>query len=112
LIELYRCNKDILNDKVKVEEILMEAAKLSGARIVNSVFHEFNPHGVSGVVIIAESHFSIHTWPEYGYAACDVFTCGNTLKPRLAVKYLVEQFRAKKIHTSSIERGSVREPDT
>ena len=69
IIELYDCKVDIINDLHKVEDILMESVNISGAEIITPVFHKFNPHGVSGVVVIAESHFSIHTWPEYGYCA-------------------------------------------
>ncbi len=72
LIEYYNCNEEILKNHELVEEYMNEAAKISGATIVNSLFHHFNPYGVSGAVIIQESHLSIHTWPEYGYAAVDV----------------------------------------
>jgi S-adenosylmethionine/arginine decarboxylase-like enzyme len=69
------------------------------------VFHEFNPFGISGVVVIAESHLSIHTWPEYRYAAVDIFSCGDTLKPGEAARYLVEQFGASRASCVEVKRG-------
>ena len=88
LVEYYNCNKEILKDHKIIEEHMKEAAIVSNATIVTSCFHKFNPWGVSGAVIIQESHLTIHTWPEYGYAAVDLFTCGDTVNPWLAFKYL------------------------
>jgi len=107
LLELYGCDACVLNDAKRVKEILIEAAILANARIVEAAFHKFNPQGVSGVVIIAESHFSIHTWPEYEYAAVDIFTCGEELKPGLACSYMVEQFRAKNSTIVEMKRGII-----
>ncbi len=81
LVEYYQCNADILNNQNLVENYMVEAAKSTGSTVVNSSFHKFSPHGVSGVVVIAEAHLAIHTWPEYNYAAVDLFTCGNTVNP-------------------------------
>ena len=86
LAEFFDCDNDILDDTEKIELIMKRAAIECGATIISSTFHEFNPHGVSGVVVIAESHLAIHTWPEYGYAAVDVFTCGETVDPAVADK--------------------------
>jgi len=61
LIELYDCDTNLINDVIKIEELMLEAVKISGATTLNSTFHKFSPHGVSGVVVISESHFSIHT---------------------------------------------------
>ncbi len=83
-----------------------EAAEISGATIVQSVFHMFSPHGVSGVVVVAESHLAIHTWPEYGYAAVDYFSCGP-VDSKAAIRYLQEQFGAEKVTTREIERGTL-----
>jgi len=71
------------------------------------VFHMFNPYGVSGVVVISESHLAIHTWPEYGYAAVDIFTCGSTVDPWLACDYLKEKFEAGHYEASEMQRGHV-----
>lgn len=105
LLELFECNDKKLNDVGFVKKRLEEAAKRACCTIVKSVFHEFNPFGLSGVVIIAESHFAIHTWPEYGYAAVDMFTCGKDMKPEVATVYLVEEFEAERNTILEISRG-------
>ena len=107
LAEFYDCDQDILNDYEKVELHMKRAAIECGATIVSSTFHKFNPHGVSGVVVIAESHLAIHTWPEYGYAAVDVFTCGETVDPWIAAESLKESLRADNIKTVEINRGEI-----
>lgn len=109
LVELFECNKSTLNDVDKVKEILVEAAERSLATILKTAFHRFNPHGVSGVVVIAESHLSIHTWPEYGYAAADIFTCGNSLKPNLAMECMISCFEAKEYKIIKVRRGVLNE---
>jgi S-adenosylmethionine decarboxylase len=105
LLELYDCSPEILNDLATVKTALVEAAKRAEATIIDVVFHEFNPFGISGVVVIAESHLSIHTWPEYRYAAVDIFSCGTTLKPSEAASYLVEQFGASRASCVEVKRG-------
>jgi len=77
IIEVYGCSFEKLNDAEKLRKVMISAAKRAGATILGDFFHKFNPHGVSGIVVIAESHISIHTWPEYGYAAIDIYTCGD-----------------------------------
>jgi S-adenosylmethionine decarboxylase len=110
LIELFGCESSVLNNVKKTEEILLTACKLSGATVIKSLFHEFNPHGITGVVVISESHISIHTWPEFGYAACDVFTCGTKIDPDIAVKHIGRAFQAKDLKVTSIERGVLHTP--
>jgi S-adenosylmethionine decarboxylase len=105
LLELFDCDSDAINNLEAVKGALIEAAKRAQATIVDVVFHEFNPFGVSGVVVIAESHLSIHTWPEYRYAAVDVFSCGDVLQPEIAVNYLVEQFGAERSSLVEMQRG-------
>jgi S-adenosylmethionine decarboxylase len=105
LVELRDCNSKILNDIKKVEEILVAAAKAAKATILKVHFHQFSPFGVSGVIVIAESHLSIHTWPEYGYAAMDIFTCGDTLKPELAATRVIEKFQSKQPSIIEVKRG-------
>lgn len=107
LVELRDCNNEILNDLQKVTNLMVSAAKRSNATVVDVSFHEFNPYGISGMVIIAESHLSIHTWPEYGYAAVDIFTCGNLIDPEVAANYLVEEFGCKNSSITSLERGYI-----
>jgi spermidine synthase len=81
LVEFYGCSSEVLNDVPRIESSMVSAAKEAGATIINSVFHHFSPFGVSGVVVIQESHLAIHTWPEYRYAAVDLFTCGYSVNP-------------------------------
>ena len=110
LVELYNCNSNTINDVLKIEELLLEAVKISGANALNSTFHKFSPHGVSGVVVISESHFSIHTWPEYGYCALDIFTCGNEIKSHLALEYLKKELKAGTISVTEVKRGILNFP--
>ena len=105
LLELFDCDTHAINNVEAVKGALVEAAKRAHATIVDVVFHEFNPFGVSGVVVIAESHLSIHTWPEYRYAAVDIFSCGDVLQPSVAANYLVEQFGAEPTSVVEMQRG-------
>jgi len=105
LLELFDCDLDAINNVEAVKDALIEAAKRAQATIVDVVFHEFNPFGVSGVVVIAESHLSIHTWPEYRYAAVDIFSCGDVLQPEVAAWYLVDQFGAERTSVVEMQRG-------
>ena len=105
LLELFDCDPDAINNLESVKGVLIEAAKRAQATIVDVVFHEFNPFGISGVVVIAESHLSIHTWPEYRYAAVDIFSCGDILQPEIAANYLVEQFGAERTSVVEMQRG-------
>ncbi|KGG79943.1 S-adenosylmethionine decarboxylase proenzyme [Caloranaerobacter azorensis H53214] len=107
LAEFYNCDRDILNDHALIEKYMNEAAIEAKATIVKSVFHLFNPWGVSGVVVIQESHLTIHTWPEYGYAAVDLFTCGDEVDPWIAFDYLKEKLKAEKTETQEVPRGIV-----
>ncbi|MGF7058948.1 adenosylmethionine decarboxylase [Brassicibacter mesophilus] len=107
LVEFYNCDKEILNDHVLIEKYMNEAAEIAKATIVKSVFHLFNPWGVSGVVVIQESHLTIHTWPEYGYAAVDLFTCGEEVDPWVGFAYLKEKLKADKTETLEVPRGIV-----
>lgn len=105
LAEFTDCNREILNNYSAMEEALTEAARQSGATIVQTVFHQYNPHGVSGVIVIAESHISIHTWPEYGYAAVDFFTCGDRVNPWKGCRYLEEKLGSQSVYTQEMNRG-------
>ncbi len=107
LIELRECNTKILSDVKEVQRVLIDAAKVAEATVIEVVFHEFSPFGISGMVVIAESHLSIHTWPEYGYAAVDIFTCGKTIKPEKAVAYLIEKFQSKNPSVVEVKRGII-----
>ena len=111
IAEFYACNRDSLNDVDFIRSAMVGAAKQAGATIVTETFHHFSPHGVSGAVIIAESHLSIHTWPEYGYAAVDLFTCGDTVSSEAAFNYLREMLESAQVSTMEIHRGQVEMMD-
>ncbi len=108
LVEYYGCDPELLDDENRIKDVLLEAAKRCGATVLEHSFHKFAPQGVSGVVVIAESHISIHTWPEYGYAAVDIFTCGTTVEPLVAYKYIKEALRSKETLVREIDRGEIR----
>ena len=109
LAEICGCDFNILNDIKKVEEIMVNAALEAGAEVRECVFHKFSPQGVSGVVVISESHLAIHTWPELGYAAVDVFTCGDKVNPWDACNYLADHFSAKHMDAKELKRGMMPE---
>lgn len=108
LCEAFGCASDLLNDRQWVERTMVEAALEAGAEVREVAFHQFSPQGVSGVVVISESHLAIHTWPEIGFAAIDVFTCGNTVDPWQACNFLIERFRAQNATTTEVKRGVFR----
>ncbi len=103
--EFMGCKAD-LDDVPAIKKMMEDAALFSNATIVDSVFHHFSPWGVSGVVVIAESHLAIHTWPEYEYAAVDVFTCGDTVNPWDALNFLKKAFRAEQTSIKEVTRGN------
>lgn len=105
LAEFFECDPNVLNNPTLVEKYMLEAALECGATIVNKCFHLFMPHGVSGVVIISESHLAIHTWPEFGYAAVDLFTCGEQCDPKVSYEFLKEKFNSKDAKYSQLNRG-------
>lgn len=104
-MELKGCDKEVLNDLSFLKGALLEAADECGATVLGESFHLFSPQGVSGVVVIAESHLFIHTWPEYGYAAADIFTCGNTVRPEKAAEVLIKRIGAQNHSMLEIQRG-------
>ena len=111
IAEFYNCDAAILNNHKHIRKVFVEAAKDSGATIVKVAFHKFNPWGVSGVVVIAESHLTIHTWPEYGYAAVDVFTCGERVDPWVAATAIVREFQASRYTATETMRGIFEDID-
>ncbi len=106
LVEFSECNSEVLNDVAAIEKAMMDAAQMAGATVINSNFHHFSPFGVSGVVVIQESHLAIHTWPEYRYAAVDLFTCGETVDPWVSFEHLKEVFQAD-YSALEMNRGSL-----
>jgi S-adenosylmethionine decarboxylase len=105
LLELHDCDPALLDDLEHLRGSLMQAAIEVGATIIDDIFHQFSPHGVTGVIAIAESHLCIHTWPEYCYAAVDVFTCGENFKPHKAIKQIVKSVGSRNHKVTEIERG-------
>ncbi len=105
LLDFYDCRTHTLSNARLTKKIMTSAAKFSKAHIVDVVFHTYNPHGVSGVVIIRESHLAIHTWPEHAFASVDIFTCGQQINPQKIQQYLQKHFQAKKVKATIIPRG-------
>lgn len=105
LADLYACDPAVLGDADAIQAHMLEAARRSGARVVAHNFHHFAPHGVSGVVVIAESHLAIHTWPEHGFAALDLFTCGDTLRVEPCFEYLVAVLGSQHHTITAVSRG-------
>jgi S-adenosylmethionine decarboxylase len=105
LIELKQCNTSLLDDLDFLRKTLHTAAERCGATVVGDSFYHFSPHGVSGVVNIAESHISIHTWPECGYAAVDVFTCGDRVEPEEAARHITTALEAGDCSLIELRRG-------
>lgn len=109
LAEFIGCKGCDLDSVHQIKEEMENAAREAKATIVQSVFHHFSPFGVSGAVVIAESHLTIHTWPEYGYAAVDVFTCGSTVDPQVSLDYLAKIFDVDKMIVKDVVRGDMNE---
>jgi len=107
LVEFFGCESEILNEVSTIETGMVNAAEKAGATVINSTFHHFSPYGVSGVVVIQESHLAIHTWPEYQYSAVDLFTCGDSVNPWVSFDFLKEAFKATSYSALEMRRGSV-----
>ena len=105
LLELYRCDYEKLNDESFLRCSLNRASKLANATVLNLISNKFEPQGVTAIALLAESHISIHTWPESNYSAVDIFTCGQNMLPELASQYLIEAFKAKEHFLRVIERN-------
>ena len=107
LIDLYGCAPELLSDVPHVERTMTTAARAAGATIVKAVFHAFNPVGVSGVVVITESHLAIHTWPEHAFASVDLFTCGASIDAKAGIEVLRRGFRAERVTVKEVQRGEL-----
>ena len=105
LLELYRCDSEKLNDESFLRCTLNKAAKLAKATVLDLISNKFEPQGVTAIALLAESHISIHTWPESNYSAVDIFTCGQNMMPELASQYLIESLIAKEHSLRVIERN-------
>jgi S-adenosylmethionine decarboxylase len=105
IVEGSGCNPDVISRVEQVEQVLVRAAEVADVQIWSISFHRFRPMGVSGVVVISESHLSVHTWPEVGYVALDIFTCGDRAKPEAAVQHALKEFGATNMHITEVTRG-------
>lgn len=110
IVDFYDCDCELLNDAQFIDKVMVEAANACGATVVSNHINRFNPYGISGVVVIAESHITIHTWPEHGYAAVDVFTCGETVDPWIVKAYLSSKLIAKRSSVEEFQRGRFSRP--
>jgi S-adenosylmethionine decarboxylase len=108
LVDLHGCDPEIISIAEPTEEALLSAAERCGSTIINHHFHQFSPHGVTGVILIAESHFSVHTWPEYGFVAVDIFTSGEKMKPEIAIGILEKAFNADRVDIVRVTRGMLK----
>ena len=109
LAEYFECECTYLDSETAIRDLMLEAASRCGATIVGSIFHHFSPQGVTGVVVIAESHLAIHTWPEFRYASADLFTCGTRVDPWIGFEYLMERLQPRKWVSKEVIRGRVEE---
>ena len=105
LLELRACNAASLDDLPLLEGLMLRAAEETGATVVGKIFHQFSPQGVTGVVAIAESHLCIHTWPEFAYAAVDIFTCGENFDPTGAAHIIIAGLESADPQITEVERG-------
>ena len=107
-IDFYGCNTTKINSKEFVERVLITAAKKMQLTVVKTTIHAFSPIGITGVIVIQESHLAVHTWPEYNYVALDFFTCNETYDLDDGIIWLKEQFEAKKMDISLKKRGDIQ----
>ena len=105
IVELYGCPSKLLNDEQFVKDAVREASQHGLSTLMGEVAHKFHPQGVTALGLLAESHISIHTWPEYGYAAADIFTCGERANPQRACNYLIQQLQASSHSLTKLVRG-------
>lgn len=107
LAEFYDCSVDVLNDERVLQEAMETSVEIAGATLVKSVFHQYSPHGISGVVVIQESHFAIHTWPEHQYAAVDFFTCNPEMDYQGAYEHMAAKLKSERHSCKLHQRGQI-----
>ena len=112
LAEYFECECTHLDSEPAIRDMMLQAASRTGATIAGDIFHHFSPQGVTGVVVIAESHLAIHTWPEFRYASVDLFTCGTRVDPWIGFEYIREKLQSKRWISKEITRGSLEEEAT
>ena len=107
IVEFNNCEEVEIDNSNFIRKIFLQAAKLGEVTIVNECFHEFSPYGVTGVLVIAESHMSIHTWPEYKYVAVDIFSCGDKIDFDKIIDHLKNKLKCKNSSSININRGKL-----
>ncbi len=105
MLELYGCPAELLNDIEFIKQTLADAAEIARSTLLERISHQFHPQGVTALALLAESHISIHTWPENGYIAADVFTCGEHTKPVDACQFIARAFKSSKHLLMKLPRG-------
>lgn len=108
LIDIYDCKVDKLKSVNQIKNIMVATAKIGKLKVVSKNFHQFRPYGVSGVLVLKESHFSIHTWPEYNYASIDLYLCDLSINIDKIISFLKIQFNSTNIIIQKIERGNIK----
>lgn len=104
ILELYGCSAALLNNAEKIQQALRDASRIAKSTLLGEMHHVFQPHGVTALALLAESHISVHTWPETGYAAVDVFTCGDHTMPEKACVYLAQALEAGDYSLQTVAR--------
>ncbi len=107
--DLYEVNPDLIDREEDIRHLLETSVKVANLTKISSHFYQFEPHGATGVILLAESHISIHTWPEHKLATVDVFTCGDPSKAYKAMDYIINTLGAKRIEKRVFDRGIVQE---
>jgi S-adenosylmethionine decarboxylase len=107
IIDLHQCDEHLINSVDFIESSLTRAVEIAGCQIINKYFHKFSPQGVTGIIAVCESHFSIHTWPEHQYCAIDIFCCKDGLDD--SIEFLIKAFKSKKVQIKKIKRGIIHE---
>ena len=107
LVDLHGCDPQVIATVAPTEEALLRAATDCGSTIIEHHFHQFEPEGASGIILIAESHISVHTWPENGFVAVDIFTSGTRMKPQVAIDILEAAFKAERVDVVCLTRGAI-----
>lgn len=105
IAEMVDCNFSVLNDEKRIKEAMLNASAAAGFTVLDVSVKKFDPQGVTAILLLSESHFSIHTWPELGYAAVDMFTCSKTCDPNEAFRVLVNYLKPKRYSTKEMTRG-------
>ncbi len=108
--DFFDCDRSKIDDIAFVRFAMLEAARIANATIITDIFHSFHPQGLSGVVVIAESHIAIHSWPEHNCVAIDIFSCSEKMRPEYAIEYLKSAFAAQRTLIKKTDRGVLLEP--